>query len=635
MTLLPLLLPRTAHVIAPTHTVPWLALEGAPALHVIQSGAVLDGQRTIEPNTMDFFGQRARDRSGSAARSGFHRPSNVVTTTTVRTRVAPRKPTGGSAPARHNALPEALQRRIASDRQAAAAAQAEKKVKVTKKARMAPSHTSLARGRAASTAVTRVEDDEEDADDAALDRLARSGTSLQVNMDEYRVPREILPDASYDPLTPELRAKAWPCVSSRMLVESSSIPYLPFFEGLDDHPVVILEYPAPNAKEEFVLLVPKTADEYDPISDLLHAVRAMVSNYVPEDQRERFGSLDSLETGSNAGAPLDRAYRPQTRVDVSRSSNTRTQKDGSASPTLPEESILRSFTKARNRRNGPLFVQTVERFNAEFRVLKETGILASYLRQVGQKQGVPEYVWRTIQEQVYARVAAPHVDSLKNYEAFSDSVYGEMLPPFLNEVERIANLGSNSVFVDLGSGIGNCLLQASLQTGCEAYGCEYMPAPSKIASRQLMEASHRWRMWHLRAGPRVEAWGEDFTESTRVREVLRRADAILVNKYVQTTDHSYAFRPQTNDVLSLLFLDLKEGAKIFSLRPFVAPDFRLTERTLSSPQAILRVEQRRYTSGCVSWTAGSGVYYVQTVDHSMVQAFAQERENHSDVGTAK
>ncbi|WFD21919.1 [histone H3]-lysine(4) N-trimethyltransferase [Malassezia equina] len=504
---------------------------------------------------------------------------------------------------RHNALPEALQKRIASDRQAAAAAQSPKPGKVTKKARMQPSTSSRVRDRAVPAAVTRIEDeDEDDADDAALDRLARSGSSLQVTMDEYHVPRVIVPEPIYDPLAADLRAKAWPCISSRMLVESASIPYLPFFDGLEDHPVVTLEYPAPDAKEEFVLLVPKMADEYDPISDLLHAVRAMVSNYVPDNQKARFGSLESLETASNAGAPLDKAQRPAARVDMSRSSSTSTLHEGSASPAPPEDSILRSFTKARNRRNGPLFVQTVDRFNAQIRALKKDGTLTSHLRQVGENHGVPEDLWRTIQEQVYARVAAPHVDSLKHYEAFSDSVYGEMLPPFLNEVERIAHLGTSSVFVDLGSGIGNCLLQASLQTGCEAYGCEYMPAPSSIASKQLVEASHRWRMWHLKAGPRVEAWDDDFTESTRVRDVLRRADAILVN--------NYAFRPQTNDVLSLLFLDLKEGAKIFSLRPFVAPDFRLTERTLSSPQAIL-------------------------LDRSMVRSFTQEREAQSEVGTAE
>ena len=86
---------------------------------------------------------------------------------------------------------------------------------------------------------------------------------------------------------------------------------------------------------------------------------------------------------------------------------------------------------------------------------------------------------------------------------------------------------------------------------------------------------------------------------------------------------SYAFRPHTNETLSLQFLDLKDGAVIVSLRPFVPHDFRLTERTLSSPLAILRVEKRRYTSGCVSWTAGGGEYFVHIVDRSLVEHFVE------------
>ena len=166
------------------------------------------------------------------------------------------------------------------------------------------------------------------------------------------------------------------------------------------------------------------------------------------------------------------------------------------------------------------------------RELKQRGAIAAQLQSLGQSHGVPEHVWRTIQEQVYARVVSPHVDKLKQYEAFSDNVYGEMLPPFLSEIARIAQLGPSSVFVDLGSGIGNLLIQASLQTGCEAYGCEYMPIPSDLAEQQIIEASYRWRMWHVRGGPRVESWQGDFTTLDRVGQVLRRADVVLVNKCV-------------------------------------------------------------------------------------------------------
>lgn len=76
------------------------------------------------------------------------------------------------------------------------------------------------------------------------------------------------------------------------------------------------------------------------------------------------------------------------------------------------------------------------------------------------------------------------------------------------------------------------------------------------------------------------------------------------------TSRSYAFTAKTNERLSLLFLDLKDGAKVVSLKPFVPHDFRLTERTLDSPLAILSVEQRDYSRDCVSWADSGGRYFI-------------------------
>lgn len=99
--------------------------------------------------------------------------------------------------------------------------------------------------------------------------------------------------------------------------------------------------------------------------------------------------------------------------------------------------------------------------------------------------------------------------------------------------------------------------------------------------------------------------------------------------------NSYAFLPKTNDSLSLQFLDLKDGAHIVSLKPFVPPDFRLTERTLSSPLAILRVDERIHTTGCVSWADRSGKYYIQTVDRSLLRKFDERRVGNGDVSKKK
>ena len=364
---------------------------------------------------------------------------------------------------------------------------------------------------------------------------------------------------------------------------------------------------------------------------MLRTVGAIVAHYVPPTHQSEFGALDALDVSSNAGALLAdwrsaRARIPSMEQASASRASTPSHADRASPMTMSQsedldaDSILRSFTKARNRRHGPLFVRTVHRFNALLHKLKDEGVIEQHLQSLGESQGVPETVWRTIQDQVYARAAAPHVEKLKQYEAFSDNVYGEMLPPFLSEICRLAQLGPQSVFVDLGSGIGNLVVQAAMQTGCRAYGCEYMPVPAQLAAAQLQEARARWHLWHLRGGP-METWCADFTESEHVRAALRDADLVVAN--------NYAFRPETNDTLSLLFLDLKDGAMVVSLRSFVPHDFRLTERTLSSPAAILRVEERTYTPGCVSWTGGSGKYYVHTVDRSKVHAYAAALEKRS------
>lgn len=92
------------------------------------------------------------------------------------------------------------------------------------------------------------------------------------------------------------------------------------------------------------------------------------------------------------------------------------ESDGSS---LDPDPILRSFTKARNRRDGPLFVRTVARFNAALCKLKDDGAINRNIRKM---HGVPEGVWRVVQEQGYARTVGPKVEELSRYEAFSDNV---------------------------------------------------------------------------------------------------------------------------------------------------------------------------------------------------------------------
>lgn len=63
--------------------------------------------------------------------------------------------------------------------------------------------------------------------------------------------------------------------------------------------------------------------------------------------------------------------------------------------------------------------------------LKAQGVIE---RNVEGMKGVKEKVWQKVFYQCYDRAVGPDMDRLREYAAFSDNVYGELLPGFLNEM---------------------------------------------------------------------------------------------------------------------------------------------------------------------------------------------------------
>ena len=83
--------------------------------------------------------------------------------------------------------------------------------------------------------------------------------------------------------------------------------------------------------------------------------------------------------------------------------------------------------------------------------------------------------------------------------------------------------------------------------------------------------------------------------------------------------NNYAFAPELNARLLDMFLELKDGCQIVSLKSFVPLDHQITERNADSPMNLLTVKEKEYFSGCVSWTNAPGRYYVSTVDRTKIQ----------------
>ena len=75
-----------------------------------------------------------------------------------------------------------------------------------------------------------------------------------------------------------------------------------------------------------------------------------------------------------------------------------------------------------------------------------------------------------------------------------------------------------------------------------------------------------------------------------------------------------------NEAIRPKFLDLKEGALVISLEPFVVGAAgggrTVTERNLDDISAILDVSAYDYHSMDVSWASGTGKFYVHRVDRA-------------------
>lgn len=222
-------------------------------------------------------------------------------------------------------------------------------------------------------------------------------------------------------------------------------------------------------------------------------------------------------------------------------------------------------------------------------------------KNLEQRTELPRSFVAFILDQVYDRTVAPKIDLLAKYENGTDYVYGELLHPLISSilVEKL-QMTSDQVFVDLGSGVGNVVLQAALEIGCESWGCEMMENACNLADAQLKEFKARCLLWGLAPG-KVSLERGDFRASAGIHEALKRADVVLVN--------NQAFTSQLNDDLVRMFLDLKTGCKIISLKSFVH-DHKSASNDVGS--SILAVEDFTYPEDHVSWTSASGTYCIST-----------------------
>lgn len=275
----------------------------------------------------------------------------------------------------------------------------------------------------------------------------------------------------------------------------------------------------------------------------------------------------------------------------------------------PHKGIVRQLERARNIGCLSGFKNALEEHNSIVSRLRKGDILA---RNMDNKDHLPVELVKHIVRQTYDRAVSPKVGLLREYENGTDFIYGELKRGFIYNILVETKMTSDQVFVDLGSGVANVVLQAALQIGCESWGCEIMENACTLAEAQKVEFETRCRLWGISPGT-VKLEHGDFMMNDNIRQAIKRADVVLVNNEV--------FTPELNNDLVNLFLDLKDGCKIVSLKSFVPYNHKITTYNLNNPVNLLDVEQRTYPRKSVSWKNDGGRYFISTKDSRRLESY--------------
>ncbi|GFS11380.1 histone-lysine N-methyltransferase, H3 lysine-79 specific [Elysia marginata] len=210
-------------------------------------------------------------------------------------------------------------------------------------------------------------------------------------------------------------------------------------------------------------------------------------------------------------------------------------------------------------------------------------------------------------------------EKLNQYQPFSPGVYGETSFELVEQMIKYVKFSESDYFIDLGSGVGQVVLQVSAATDCKfCYGIEKAEWPAEYAVAMEKEFI-KWMKWYGKEHGKLLLEKGDFLHDD-VKEKLSKATIVFVN--------NFAFGPKVDHELKQRFANcLKEGARIVSSKEFCPLNFRITERNLSDIGTIMQVEELSPLCGAVSWTGKPFAYYVHTIDRTLLEKYFQRLKN--------
>lgn len=224
---------------------------------------------------------------------------------------------------------------------------------------------------------------------------------------------------------------------------------------------------------------------------------------------------------------------------------------------------------------------------------------------------------RHILQQVYNH-SVTDPEKLNNYEPFSPEVYGETSFDLVAQMIDEIKMTEDDLFVDLGSGVGQVVLQVAATTSCKHhFGVEKAEIPANYAETMDKEF-RKWMKWYGKKHAEYTLEKGDFL-SEEWKERIANTSVIFVN--------NFAFGPEVDHQLKERFANMKEGGRIVSSKPFAPLNFRINSRNLSDIGTIMKVVELSPLKGSVSWTGKPVSYYLHTIDRTILENYFASLKN--------
>jgi hypothetical protein len=203
----------------------------------------------------------------------------------------------------------------------------------------------------------------------------------------------------------------------------------------------------------------------------------------------------------------------------------------------------------------------------------------------------PAAVVHTVLGEAYA-AAVTNPRALNKYKPFSHEVYGETNANLVAHIIESQRVTAEDTFFDLGSGIGQVVLQVAAATGCRALGIELMDNPAECAHAMLPAFEASLQKWGRALARPPSLIHGNFLECDELKE----ATVIFIN--------NFAFPVALSQQLGAHIAAIcKPGTRVLSYKDMIPTGRRRNSRPREDG-ALHEVGREKSPDDGVSWMTG-------------------------------